>query len=159
MTVFSDSGTAELEQAEWHREQAKRTFNAAWELIDEPARSPEQDRRMLVLACASRAHWDQAGGPREHAIGDWQVGHVLTLLGDGPLALSFARQALATVEAQGWTDFTLASAYEGVARAYAALGDKAERDEYAAKCRTALEALPPEDQEVIAGQLATVPEL
>ncbi|GAA1960798.1 hypothetical protein [Catenulispora subtropica] len=158
MTVFSDDETAELEQAAWHRDMAKRTYNATWALIDQPVRSPEEDRRMLLLACASRVHWGEAGGAREHAIGDWQVGHVLALLGDGALSLSFARQALATVEAHGWTDFTLASAYEGVARAYAALGDAAGREEYAAKCREALAALPPEDREAIAGQLATVPQ-
>ena len=156
----SGDETAEPEQAAaWHRDVAKRTFNAAWALIDEPDRSPEEDRRMLLLACASRVHWGEAGGAREHAIGDWQVGHVLALLGEGPLALSFARQALATVEAHGWTDFTLASAYEGVARAYAASGDEAGREEYAAKCREAMDALPEEDRDVIAGQLATVPEV
>lgn len=159
MTVFSDNETAELEEAGWHRDLAKRTFNAAWALIDEPDRSPEEDRRMLLLACASRVHWGEAGGAREHAIGDWQVAHVLALLGDGALSLSFARQALATVEAHEWTDFTLASAYEGVARAYAALGDKTGREEYAAKCREVLETLPAEDRDVIAGQLATVPEV
>lgn len=159
MTVFSDDETAELEQATWHRDLAKRGFNGAWELIDKPDRTAAEDRQMLLLACASRVHWGEAGGEREHAIGDWQVGHVLALLGAGPLSLLFAQQALATVEAHGWTDYTLASAYEGVARAYAALGDGTKRDEYAAKCRAALETLEPDDRAVIVGQLATIPEV
>lgn len=159
MTVFSDNETAELEAANWHRSLAKRTYNAAWDLIGDGHRDAEGDRRLLLLACASRVHWGEAGGAREHAVGDWQVAHVLSLLGAGPLALSFAQSALETVEAHGWTDFTLASAHEGVARAYAALGDKENRDVHAELCRKVLATLPAEDRELIAGQLGTVPEL
>jgi hypothetical protein len=159
MTVFSDQETAELEEANWHRSLAKRTYNAAWELIDKADRTAGDDRRMLLLAAASRVHWGEAGGAREHAVGDWQVAHVLSLLGAGPLALSFARSALEVVEAHGWTDFTLASAHEGVARAYAVLGDEANRDAHAELCRKALEGLEEEDRELIEGQLATVPGL
>jgi hypothetical protein len=159
MTVFSDNETAELEEANWHRTLAKRTYNAAWELIDKPERTAENDRRMLLLACTSRVHWGEAGGAREHAVGDWQVAHVLSLLGAGEQALSFARSALAVVEEHGWTDFMLASAHEGMARAYAAMGETAERDAHADQCRKVLETLPEEDRELIAGQLASVPGL
>jgi len=157
MTVFSDNETAGLEEANWHRTLAKRTYNAVWELIGKSGRTAEDDRRMLLLTCASRVHWGEAGGAREHAIGDWQVAHVLSLLGSGELALSFARSALAVVEEHGWTDFTLASAHEGMARAYAAMGDSAHRDAHAELCRKAMETLPEEDREVVAGQLASVP--
>jgi hypothetical protein len=159
MTASSDHETAELEEAGWHRKAAIAAFNGAWDLIDRKDRTDEDDRRMLLLACTSRSHWGEAGGEQQHAIGDWQVAYVLSLLGDGKLALNFAKSSLATVEAHGWTDFTLASAYEGIARAYAVLGDKGGRDQYAALCREVLETLPEEDQEIVGGQLASVPEL
>ena len=145
-----------------HRAFAGEYFNATWDLIDTaggPGRTAADERRMLLLACASRVHWDQAGGPKEHAIGDWQVSHVLSLLGAGDLALSFAQSCLSAAQEQGWTDFVLATAHEGMARAYAVLGDKAQRDVHAGLCRAVLATLDEEERGLIGGQLDSVPEL
>lgn len=115
---------------------------------------------MLVLAAASRFLWQEAGGDEQQMIGDWQVAHVLSLLGAGELALSFAEAALRRCQDRGWQDWRLASCLEGVARAHAVRGDKAARDDYAARCQAQLEGVPDkEDRDLIASQLATVPTL
>jgi|HubBroStandDraft_1064217.scaffolds.fasta_scaffold33834_3 hypothetical protein len=139
---------------------AKAAFNGAWDLIDLAERTPEQEREMLLSAAASRYLWAAAGGEggeQALAIGDWQVAHVLSLMGAGDLALKFASAALDRVRANGWTDWRLASAEEGMARAYAAIGDRDARDRHAQACRHLLTSLEAEDQEIIGGQLATVP--
>src|SRR5947209_3647818 len=109
-----------------HREtlvaQAKAAFNACWDLIDRTDRGRDDDRRMLLAACASRHLWGLVGGDDEAAVGDWQVAHVVSLLGEAGLALRFAESSLRVTEANGWTDWRLASALEGMARAHAVAG-------------------------------------
>lgn len=115
---------------------------------------------MLAAAFASRLHWNAIGTDQNRAVGDWQIGHVASHLGLGDLALRFSTRCLDTTTANAWGDLYLASAHEGVARAHATLGDKAERDRHADLCRTALDAIAdPEDRAVIERQLATVPKV
>ncbi len=143
-----------------HRELAKHLFNQAWELIELPDRTPEQDRLMLVTACASWLHWDAIGTEKNRAVADWQIAHVASLLGYGDVALAHARAALDRAEADGQPDWLRASALEGMARAHAAAGHKAERDRYLKQATDALSAIDEdEERELIASQIATVPEL
>lgn len=133
-------------------------FNAAWTLIEQNERSEDDDLAMFLSAAASRWHWSRVGGAAEIATGDWQVAHVLSLLGEGSLALRFAQRNLAIVEAEGWTGWRLASAHEGMARAYAALADGARREEHVDAAEAALRDEPDaEERDVIAAQLASVP--
>lgn len=138
---------------------AAKAFNEAWELIERTDRTPEDDARMLVAATASRYLWGLVGGAEQAAVGDWQIAHVASLMGDPGLARMFAVSSLATVEANGWTDWRLASALEGMARAAAVAGEARERETYAARCRAALETVEKDDRELIASQLQTVPGL
>jgi hypothetical protein len=144
----------------WHRRLAVAEFNRCWDLIDKVDRSVDDRAEMLLAATTSRWHWAQIGGPEETAAGDWQIGHVASLLGFGDLAKLFADRNLATATAEGWTGWRLASAHEGVARACAMLGDGTGRERHVAEARAALSE---EDDagnvEVVAGQLATIPEV
>lgn len=137
---------------------AKQLFNQTWELIDTPDRTAEQDRLMLVTACASWLHWDSVGTEQNRAIADWQIAHVASLLGYGDLAIAHATIAHDRTRAAKLPDWMHASALEGLARAYAAAGDQQSRDEY---LRLASEAvsivIEPEERELIASQIATVP--
>jgi hypothetical protein len=150
--------SANDEVARWNRNFGAALFNQTWELIEKPERTEDDDIAMLLSAASSRWHWGRAGGPGEIASGDWQVAHVLSLMGEGGLAMRFARRNLATAEAEGWTGWRLASAHEGMARAYAAQGDADGRAQHVAACEAALADEPDEDdRKVIADQLATVP--
>ena len=142
-----------------HRQIGVERFNATWDLIDRPDRSADDDVELLLSAMTSRWHWGQVGGPEEISTGDWQVAHAAALLGLGDLALLFARRNLTTAEAQGWTGWRLASAHEGMARACAVAGDADGRARHLDAARAALDAEPDaEERQVIADQLATVPE-
>jgi hypothetical protein len=146
--------------SDWHRHFGASLFNAAWELIDRPNRSPDDDVEMLLAAAASRWHWGRVGGHAEVATGDWQLAHVASLLGMSELALVFARRNLEAATSSGWAGWRLASAHEGMARACAAAGDADGRAEHFGAAERALAGeTDAEDARVIAGQLATVPQV
>ncbi len=152
------STTDEQSAETWRLALAKKSFNHTWDLIDNPERTADEARQMLVGAAASRYLWEEVGGDQQRVVGDWQIAHVLTLLGNGDIALLFATEALRRTEANGWNDWRRASCLEGIARAHAARGDAAERDRYAALCREALEVVDDaEDRDLIASQLASIP--
>jgi len=137
---------------------AKALFNEAWELIEQPGRTAEQDRRMLLLACASRPQWDRVGGEEQRAIGDWQVAHVCALLGQGALAQGFAGAVLDRADRHGWDGALRVSAYEGLARAAAVLGDDAARDRCLVLARQALATVEEDDdREELERQIDSVP--
>ena len=141
-----------------HRRFAVDLFNRSWDILDQAERTPADEEELLAVAFASRWHWDQIGGDEERAVGDHQIAKVASLLGHGDLALRYATLALERTEAAAWGGWRLAAAYEGMARAHAAAGDTAARAEWVAKTEAALAAIPdPEERQVIADQLATVP--
>ncbi len=142
-----------------HRELAVDIYNAAWDLLDSPARTPDDDDRLLGLAFASRHHWGEAGGgDAELAIGDWFIGHVAAHLGLAGIAQRFSNRALDRVEAIGIEGWLRASVYEGMARAAACAGNNEDRARF---IELSLEALAtvddPDEREVIEDQLASIP--
>lgn len=58
------------QELEWQRRFAASAFNRAWELIDRPDRSSDEDMEMLASAFASRFHWDRVGGDEQRIVGD-----------------------------------------------------------------------------------------
>ena len=137
---------------------AKQLFNRAWELIDAGDRTPEQDRMMLVTACAAYYHWDAIGTEENRAIADWQIAHVASLLGYGDLALSHANAAMKRVRAASLPHWLHASALEGLARAHATAGNRAKRDLYLRRAAEAITLLADDrERELISRQIATVP--
>ena len=141
-----------------HRRHAVIAFNRTWELIDTPDRSADQADEMLVATFASRYHWDRAGGAAERVTADWQIAHVASQLGLADLALRYADAALALAQREGFDGWRLASCYEGMARAHAAAGNRAERDRYVDLARRELaQVADAGDRGVIESQLATVP--
>ena len=114
---------------DWHRKQAIKLFNAAWDLIDKKNRTRSEEMDMIHMAHASRYHWGQAGGALERARGEWQVSRVYSILRMGESALFHARESLKLCEENNIGGFDLAFGYEAVARAYKVL-DRRESDIY-----------------------------
>jgi len=132
-------------------------FNQTWDLIDQPTRSAADDRRMLTLAMASRALWDDIGGDEQLITGDWQVAHVAALTGNADLSLDFAAAAYERAAGAAVPLWLKASTCEGLARAHAAAGHQAERDAWVLKARELLGQVDDDDDRaLIEGQLATV---
>lgn len=145
---------------EWHQKYGATLFNRSWELIERADRTADEDAEMLLAAATSRWHWGQIGGPEEITGGDWQVAHVSSLLGFGDLARFFAERNLRVATDEQWDGWRLASAHEGMARACSAAGDVDGRERHLARAQEALDREPDdENRQVIAEQLASVPEI
>ena len=114
-------------------------------------------RRMLTLAMASRALWDDIGGDEQWITGDWHVSHVAALAGYADLSLVFASAAYERAADADVPLWLKASTCEGLARAYAAAGHESERDAWVLKARELLDQVnDADDRAVIEGQLATI---
>jgi hypothetical protein len=155
----STEGLAMSETDPAHRALAIGYFNAAWELVDLPDRSPEQDREMVTTAFASRRHWIDADGTDENiVIADWQVAHTASLAGFADVATAFAAAAYDRARAAGLAVWLRASTAEGRARAAAAAGDRSAYERFAGETRELLAQVDDdEDRQLIDSQLASIP--
>jgi hypothetical protein len=143
---------------EWHRRFAAQGFNRAWELIEKPDRSGDEDGEMLAAAFASRFHWERVGEDEQRIVGDWQISHVASLVGFADLALAYARAALDRAMSNGFTGWRLASGYEGMARAHATAGNSDERDRFILLAEKSLEMEDDaEERDLIGSQLRSIP--
>jgi hypothetical protein len=142
------------------RKRAAALFNQTWDLLDQPDRDAAGDRRLVLTACTSRLLWEGIGDPQTIAVGDWMVARALSAVGAGPLAVSFAQSAVDLATEHDMPAWVQASVLEGLARAHAAAGNADERARYVALSGDLVSQIPDaEDRELIAGQLATVPQI
>jgi len=140
------------------RQLAADLFNLVWTLLEQTGRTTEDDDRMVHAAHASRYHWGQVGGPEQFAIGEWQCARVYSVLGRAEPALHHARRCLEIATASAVPDWLIASAHEGLARAYLVAGQR----ESALASRAAAEAAlanvtDAEDRQVVQDDLASLP--
>lgn len=120
-------------------------------------RGPDEDAELLTAAFASRFHWSSAGEMQHWIVSDWMVARAAAALGDGGLAIRFAQRAHSAAQESESPDWLVASTAEGVARAYAALGDVEEFNRWAALANRLIEAITdPEDKSLIESQLADI---
>jgi hypothetical protein len=138
------------------RELATQLFNRCWELL-ESTRDADGDVELLTVAFAARYHWLNAGELEQWIVSDWMVAHVASALGDGALALRFAQRAHAAAQDNEVPDWLVASTAEGVARAYATVGNVEEFNNYAALATRLIDVIAdPEDKSLIASQFAEI---
>ena len=130
------------------------------ELLEKGDRTPVDDDEMVNAAHASRYLWTAIGNAQNYAIGDWQISRVYSVLGRAEPAVFHARRCLdhaAKVDGQLWL---LASAYEGLSRAYAVAGDRAAAVEWKAKAEQRLQEVEDaDDREIVERDIATLPGL
>jgi hypothetical protein len=141
-----------------HRKLGVTTFNRCWTLLELPERTRDEDGELLTLAFTSKYHWSFVAGLKETIISNWMIARAAAAIGEGHLALTFARIAEAAAQGPDVEDWLVASTAEGVARAYAASGDLASRDEWFEKSEELTASIKDrESRELIASQLASVP--
>jgi hypothetical protein len=138
----------------FHRKAMAHAFNDAWDLLEKPRRSREDDRQMLDLAHAARHHASRFGTSRNRAIGDWQVSRAYAAAGDGRWALEYARSCLETCESSGLSDL-LGTAYEAMARAHAVARRSKPALSFLARARRELDRseLDADDRAIYLGQI------
>lgn len=124
-------------ETESHKKFAVDCFNLAWQLIDKKDRTKVDDDKMVHAAHASRFHWGEIGKPENLERGEWQISRIYSVLGRAEPALYHARRCLEICEENGIGDWDIAFAYEAMARAHSAGGNRQECERYAALARLA----------------------
>ncbi len=135
-------------------------FNHVWGLMEKKRRTREEDAEMIRDVHAMRFHWGEAGTQKNFAVSEWQIARVYSLLGMPEPAIYHAKKSLDYVKAggEGFEDFHLPSAYEGLARAYSAAGEERNARKYIAVAeRLARKIKDPGDRKTILEQIASVP--
>ncbi len=151
------AASSELDPAT-QRALAVALFNRVWELLERADRTAADDQELVNSAHASRLHWTSIGTPRHLAIGDWQISRVYSTLGRPEPAVHHARLCLDNARVVTGETWLLASAYEGLARAYAAAGDRAAATEWKDKAVAQLELVTdPDDREIVEQDIASLP--
>ncbi len=146
----------EMEPAE-ERSLAAGLFNETWTLLERTDRAPAEDDRMINAAHASRFHWGNVGEPVNLAIGEWQISRVYAVLGRAEPSLYHATRSLELCRDHGIGDFSLAYAYEALARAHLVAGDRTEAARFTALAREAGETIAEEeDRELLTQDLEAI---
>ena len=137
---------------------ASNLFNRVWELLEQPDRTTADDEELVHAAHASRWFWIANGTPKEWAIGDWQISRVYSTLGRGEPAVHHARVCLGYAQQVPEETWLLASAYEGLSRAYAVSGDRAAALEWKDKAVAQLELVEDaDDRDIVARDVDSLP--
>ena len=97
-------------------------------LLGKEDHNKQDDARMINFAKASLYHWRLSPKfePANEQRGQWLISRVFSVLGKSEKALSYAKETIRITEKHGFKDFDLAYAYEALARAHAASGNKEE---------------------------------
>ena len=109
-----------------HRHFAAKCFNDAWDLIEKPERTAEDNRRMVALSQASFYHWLEREDcdDRRIAVGYWQISRVQALAGNAAEAVRLGELCLS--HSGDLKPFFIGYAHEALARAYKLAGDERE---------------------------------
>ena len=112
---------------EAHRRLGAELFNRTWALMQQDARSPDEDDELIHCAHASAYHWLQVGTAANRARSEWQCSRMYTVLGRAEPALQHAQRCLEICESEpgALEDWDLPFAYEALARAHSVAGDTA----------------------------------
>ena len=121
--------------------------NRAWNLLDQPTRTRDEDERMRDYAHASLAHWRITGTAVQYERSEWMLARVYAVLGQAEPALLHAQRCLELLEdhksEMGELDFAFAP--EAMARAHAIAGNKSYALKYIALAQQAGDAIRSED--------------
>jgi hypothetical protein len=107
-------------------------FNRAWDYIDKPVRTQDEDDMMLSLSLTSLWHWTQREDCSDTnlSIGYWQVARVYALLRQPDNARRYGELCLGAAKRDGVAPFYLGYAYEALARAENVAGEHDKMENY-----------------------------
>lgn len=117
-------------EQESHQKFAGDLNNLVWSFLGKNNRTQEEDDIMVHAAHASYFHWSKVGKAINLQRGEWMISHVYAVLNRPESALYHAQRCLEITGQHKFIDFDLAYAYEAMARAYAAIGEKSKCAEY-----------------------------
>jgi hypothetical protein len=132
-----------LDKKAAHKYFSANCFNQAWDLIDKDERTPAEEEQMIRLSLASHYHWTQRDDYTEKnaSIAYWQTSHIYALLGQADNALRYGQLCLEVSQTDDMPPFYLGYAFEALARAEAAGGDREKTEEYIILAKSAAEKI------------------
>ena len=143
---------------ECHKRFAIELNNLVWDLLAKKDRTKDEDEKMIHAAHSSCYHWGEIGEPINLQRGEWMISHVYAILNRPEPALYHAKECVELTEEHKFVDFDLAYAYEAMARAFAAAGEKSECEKYIALTKEAGEKIKgEEDKKIFVGDFASEP--
>ncbi len=130
-----------------HRYFSAHCFNEAWELLDKPDRTAEDDEQMIRLSLASHWHWTQREdcAPANISAAYWQTSRIYAVLGQAENARRYAHLCLEASQDDDMPPFYLAYAYEALARAELVAGECQTMASYLDEAHRIAETVPDED--------------
>lgn len=128
-------------EKECHKKFAVGLNNLVWDLLEKVNRTKEEDDEMIHAAHASCYHWSKVGAAVNIQRGEWMISHVYAVLNRSEPALFHAKRCMELTDEHDFKDFDLAYAHEGMARAYAAAGEKLEYEKYSKLAKEAGEKI------------------
>ena len=134
-------------------------FNKAWELLDKPERSEEEDEQMAHLSLASHWHWTQREdyASTNASAAYWQTSRIYAVLGQAENARRYAEKCLEVSQGEDIPPFYLAYAYEALARAELIAGNRERMDQYLGEARRVTdEVSDPEERKWLQEDLVTI---
>ena len=123
-------------------------FNEAWDLIDQPSRTPEEDEEMIRLSLTSTWHWKQRDDCTQVSlsISFWQTSRIYSILGQVDNARRYARLCLDVSQGEDVAQFYLGYAYEALARAESLVANPMQMEQYLNRARNIAVALSDSDE-------------
>jgi hypothetical protein len=123
---------AEFDVDTAHRYFSSTCFNQAWDLMDKPERTPEEDEEMLGRGMASFWHWKQRPDqtPTNLSVGYWQLSRIYALLGQADNSRRYGLRCMEVSRGDDVAPFFLGYACEALARAEAVAGNKEKMEDY-----------------------------
>ena len=115
-----------------HKYFSTQCFNKAWDLMDKPGRTAQDDEEMIRLSLASHWHWTQREDytEKERSIAHWQISRIYAMLGQADNARRYGQLCLAASQGEELPPFCLGYAYEALARAESVAGNRDKMEEY-----------------------------
>ena len=123
-------------------------FNKAWNLIDQPSRTPEEDDSAIASNIASAWHWKQRDDCTQVnlSVSFWQTSRIYSILGQVDNARRYARLCLDASQGEDVAQFYLGYAYEALARAESLVGNTVQMEQYLNQARNIAAAMSDSDE-------------
>ena len=124
-----------------HKHFSAQCFNMAWDLIEKQDRTAEEDEQMIRLNQASLWHWTQREDCKKTnmSVGYWQASRIFALVGQPDAARKYGQLSLENSNEK--EPFYMGYAYEALARAESAAGNREKSEEYLKQARKLAEGV------------------
>ena len=144
--------------ARWQKWFAAACNNRAWQLVEQPNRTPSDVHEMLHAAHASAWHWARIGTSLNEARSNMLLGMAHALAGDGPLGLRYAMLAFNYFNEHEAPDWEQAFAHATLAAAAQAAGNAALHAEHYVEAERLGQAIADEqDRDIFMRTFSQVP--